>query len=56
MNSSAEPVLNIRHSNISDAERIHAVVRDAFSREEEAALVAAVRQAGEHRAMCVPGR
>ncbi len=47
MNSSAEPVLFIRHSNIGDAEQIHAVVRDAFSREEEAVLVAAIRQAGE---------
>ncbi len=47
MNSSAEPVLNIRHSNTNDAEQIHAVVSDAFSREEEAALVAAIRQAGE---------
>ena len=47
MNSPVEPVLDIRRSNAGDVERIHTVVVDAFNREAEAELVAAVRQAGE---------
>ncbi len=47
VSTTTEPVLDIRHSTIGDGERIRAVVTDAFSREAEALLVTAVREAGD---------
>ena len=40
-------MVDIRHSTVSDLEKIHAVVRDAFSRDAEADLVVAIREAGD---------